>query len=226
MPELIRTALGKGPLSVTNLQAEILPRYQRRSTTLVSTIAKRIGETLASRTLLNKHEEKQKLLYEAWNAFFCEFMTAGIDIHHIAGQQTAFAAFLSGFFEYFDMHRFIYWALHRFFRIKDPTRTCNAALKIWLADLQIVGVDLDEFGRIEQQFYNSGYVYKDIYRWSMEGDGASERLINFTYGSSPDDWHVWFSERTDPFVGDFWNLIERQAEVMPGAWPEDLPYKM
>jgi hypothetical protein len=98
MPELIRTALGKDPLSVTNLQTEGLSRCYRNGTTLVNTIAKHIGESLASRTLLNKHEEKQKLLYEAWNAFFFEFMAAGIDIHHIAGQQTPFAAFLCGFF--------------------------------------------------------------------------------------------------------------------------------
>jgi hypothetical protein len=115
----------------------------------------------------------------------------------------------------------------QFFHRKNPIRTCNAALKIWLADLQTVGVDLDEFGRIEQQFYNSGYISKDIlYRRRIEGHVARERLINFTYGSSPDDWHIWFSESTDAFAGDFWNLIERQAEVMPGAWPEDLPYKM
>ena len=102
-------------------------------------------------------------------------------------------------------------------------RKCDAAVKMWLGDLQTTGLDLKIFGQTEESLFNSGYSdktlsYKWVYGWL--------RLINFTYGSSPDDWHLWISVSTDYLVGEFWCLVKRQEEVMPGAWPDDLPYKM
>jgi hypothetical protein len=83
---------------------------------------------------------------------------------------------------------------------------------------------LKNFGQIEERLFNSGYVDKDFHLgWKNSGD---PRLINFSYGSSPDDWHLWISESSDSFVGDFSRLIKWQEEVMPGAWPEDKHYKM
>jgi hypothetical protein len=48
-----------------------------------------------------------------------------------------------------------------------------------------------------------------------------QRVIGFAYGHSPEDWNIWLAEASDAFVGQFWDIIERPVEVMPGAWPEE-----
>jgi hypothetical protein len=145
------------------------------------------------------------LLYEAWNVLFCDFVAANIDIHHVVGRQTPLSAFLSGYFESFE------------YDMVTPS-ACNTALKIWLTDLKSAGVDLDDFGRAEKDLYDSGAIGEDYPASWVRGQ---YRLINFTYGTSPHDWHLWISEASDLFAGEFWDMIQREEEVMPGAWPDD-----
>ncbi|KAJ5840776.1 uncharacterized protein N7525_005964 [Penicillium rubens] len=89
--------------------------------------------------------------------------------------------------------------------------TPSEALRKWLKDLKSAGVDLQEFGDIEDSM------------WKIDigpGDGESSgchRLIGFSYGSCIDDWSVWLSPKCDKFIGGFWSLIERPAEMMAGG---------
>lgn len=236
MPDLIRAALGKDPLTIEDIQVEYPSRGSNswRNITLVHSIARKIGQSLADiackerrmaaalrkarknkqhyrvSPAIGEHRKKQLILYESWNALFCELLAAGIDIHNIVGKATPFSSFLT---EYFT------WCNHE----EVAAETVDAAIKIWLGDLQATGLDLKHFGQTEKRLCDSGDVDKDFHSNSRGRNGGSVRLINFTYGSSPDDWHLWMSERSDAYVGDFWRLIRRQEEVMPGAWPEDLP---
>lgn len=212
MPELIRHVIGKGPLSADSLQVECLS-MEGQKITLVHSIALKIGVSLARLHHGEKWErhvkDKRRLLYEAWNILFCDFVAAKIDIHHVVGNETPFSAFLSGYFRWCD-------------HVEVAPSTCNTALKIWLTDLMSVGVDLEDFGQAEKDLYDSGAIRKDYHYFSWAN--GNHRLINFTYGTSPHDWHLWISGKSDLFAGEFWDMIQRKEEVMPGAWPDDIAY--
>jgi hypothetical protein len=61
-------------------------------------------------------------------------------------------------------------------------------------------------------------MFKERFSASVEM-GNGKRLINFAYGAHTPDWKVWFSECSDPYSGESWDLIEREVEAMPGGWP-------
>ncbi|RYP89920.1 hypothetical protein DL770_003941 [Monosporascus sp. CRB-9-2] len=48
--------------------------------------------------------------------------------------------------------------------------------------------------------------------------GVSIRLMGYKYGPEPEDWDVYWSEPTDEFAGDFWELVENPPLQVPGAW--------
>ena len=45
-------------------------------------------------------------------------------------------------------------------------------------------------------------------------------LIAYEFGPEPSDWDIYWSEPTDVFAGDFWNLIENPPLQIPGAWED------
>ncbi|KAI7775323.1 hypothetical protein LA080_007040 [Diaporthe eres] len=50
------------------------------------------------------------------------------------------------------------------------------------------------------------------------------QLISFEIGQLPSQWRFWWTEPTDEFAGDFWDLITEQEIIdlrVPGAWVED-----
>jgi hypothetical protein len=240
MPDLILTALGAHPRDIDKADLEYLATSREiGKTTLLHSIARKMGRNLAelhcspfrynsekkrekkppfSRYVpkyMPKHKEarqqRSKSLYESWKLIFFELLDAGVDIHKVGGRSTPFSAFLFGYFRSGE---------------RDPRlRTCDTALKIWLESLQTAGIDLKEFGQIEERLLRSGVIDKQLD--SMAGWYTGRpRLYGLTCGPSPDDWHLWISESCEMLVGEFWRLIKRQEEVMPGAWPDDVPYKM
>ncbi|CZR60584.1 uncharacterized protein PAC_10480 [Phialocephala subalpina] len=130
---------------------------------------------------------------------------------------------------------------------------CNARTKIewmvslmldWLRILLQCGIDLQDYGRWEStHFLHREFKLDAIYDYKYPHRAFQIRLIKFDYGPRPEDWKFWLSEPSDPFVGDFWTLIEegtpwgwRREEIdwdsdeeefveeeqpMPGAWSED-----
>lgn len=144
---------------------------------------------------------------------FCELLSTGIDIHNIVQWSTPFLSFLGGFF---SLPPSTY---------SNTTSSYNVALRMWLGDLQAAGVDLNQFGQKEKSLFDSETLNRCILIHQGRYSGFI-RLINFTYGPSPDDWHLWVSELSDDWFEDFWGLVEEQEDVMPGSWPGDNPYKM
>jgi len=230
-PELVLTALGKRPSLIPKTDLESLADSKswahHAATTLSHSIAYKIGMNLAnlsaseywrpgysgSKTVLESRNEEYNTvmdLYQSWKNIFIELLDAGVDIHKVIGHSTPFNILLATYFDDFGRG--------------GDTQFYDSALKMWLRDLKIVGVDLRDFGEREEELFRSGVSNKDL-SWCRWCPGTT-RLIGFTYGSSPDDWHLWISERSDSFAGDFWSLVKRQEEVMPGAWPDDPPYKM
>jgi hypothetical protein len=52
------------------------------------------------------------------------------------------------------------------------------------------------------------------------GEWLEVHLFSLSYGPNPEDWHVWFDNPVDEVVGEFWEMVEREEEIMPGTWVE------
>ncbi|CZR69637.1 uncharacterized protein PAC_19537 [Phialocephala subalpina] len=104
-------------------------------------------------------------------------------------------------------------------------------LQVWLMDLQETGIDILAYGKEERQLCISGLLHKDFHRYQIKwktgrctktSKAANQsygalRLIAFEPSKFPSDWKLWWSEPSDEFVGDFWNMCER-SPTMPGSW--------
>lgn len=47
------------------------------------------------------------------------------------------------------------------------------------------------------------------------------KILGFTYGSQPEDWHFWFPAENDHYIGEFWRMVEEPEIYIPGAWVEE-----
>lgn len=121
-------------------------------------------------------------------------------------------------------------------RLTRSIQLCESSVRSWLESLQVAGVDLCRYGWEERQRHvmNCGVtrvfevadrcvMIKGMHRHFESGE---IRLISFDFGESPSQWRFWWSEVTDDFAGDFWNLVKEQEISdlkVPGAWVEDHP---
>lgn len=218
VPKLVRTILRDTPFISEDLELEWPCPYSSARITFVHTITSKIGWLRAGlehcqrwgRTYLHREQkinlqllgERQKL-YDSWKEIFCEFLAAGIDVHQVVGQRTPFVAFLEGYLNFWE-------------RRQKQILAWDTALQVWLEDLLSAGVDLQHFGQTENRVWKGEGLRRDL-QWR---NGPCRQLIGFSYGSSPRDWRFWFSETSDHFAGEFWALIEKPIEMMPGAWPD------
>lgn len=116
---------------------------------------------------------------------------------------------------------------------------CERSIYLWLQSLYDCGIDLFEYGREEAKrradYPNQGVSWEMRRDFPFVVDQQIEdencqwlwifvRLINFQIGQLPSQWKFWWSEPTDEFAGDFWDLITEQEITglrVPGAWVED-----
>lgn len=224
MPETIRTILGESELGAGMLgQVWNTERYPK-NVTLVHSVAQKLGTSLAELQLCHRPVQKpfqgpkgsealcircnkferQMELYKSWSRLFHEFLLAAIDLHQIIDGKTPLISFLQGYF-------------YRLKRPKTESSACVIALRSWLTGLEAAGFSLNGYGRKEVKLWKSGNVQRIL---EICAKGRIQ-LINVVYGASPSDWNIWFSECFDSYAGEFWDLIEREVESMPGSWPEE-----
>lgn len=158
-----------------------------------------------------KQDERSKELLslsQDWNRLLCDLLDTGLNCHFIWSDQSPFVTFL---LEYFD-----HWEYER-----REIRDLNLAVQSWMRDLKVLGIDLHEFGRKETEVWENDAMEREWgcnYLWKRRQSPRHWRLIGFQYGPCPEDWSVWMYEWNESFT-DFWNLVERPIESMPGAWP-------
>ncbi|KAK1716521.1 hypothetical protein BDP67DRAFT_510006 [Colletotrichum lupini] len=46
------------------------------------------------------------------------------------------------------------------------------------------------------------------------------RVVGFDYGPKLRDWRLWWAPEFEVFAADFWKLVDRPRQVMPGSWFE------
>ncbi|KAJ5885422.1 hypothetical protein N7495_009932 [Penicillium taxi] len=225
MPELVRTILGNKPWNSKDLQSETSWRWWTQMT-LVHCIAMRIGGSRAaleklqrskgrdrkstlkgeknSKSELGKEYKEAIKHYESWNALFCDFLREGAEPHHVVGGMTPFLTFLGGFIYWWDFNDCVMGGW-------------DDAIQAWIKDLQAEGIDLQNFGKMEEQVWKKGLAERDVF-WRR--NWGWQRVIGFSHGPNSENWSLWLSERSDCYSREFWEIVEQPVTVIPGAWPE------
>ncbi|CAI7653058.1 unnamed protein product [Penicillium viridicatum] len=211
-PELIQTIIGQDILEAEVFQYECYTVHIKRMTTLVHLAARIMGcmqlHSQDDSTIYGLMEEP-KLLVSLWGSFVQRSLHTHVNIHQYVDGMTPFLEF--------------YWGYHDSEVVpEDQKYFFGLALKVWLRTLQEAGVDLELYGRIEERIWKTEWIPRESHQlpdYHRLKGATKARLIGFSYGPSIEDWHLWVSEPSDSLAGEFWDLIERPVEVMPGAWP-------
>lgn len=108
-------------------------------------------------------------------------------------------------------------------------------LKGWIIDLFRHGVDLQQYGerekllRAQSTMAGRHWIHSSRNPRHIPVKKFSFELIAFSFGPRPLNWHFWFAEPSDDYVGIFWALVGDQLDTnpqsqtgpdlpMPGAW--------
>lgn len=114
--------------------------------------------------------------------------------------------------------------------INKVIKGCEVSISLWLECLRVAGVDIMRYGREELQRHvtvlNIGrdFGLKFSCHKRRRHSRGTVHLIRFNYGRHPSDWKFWWSEASDHFAGEFWNMVGEQeisSLRVPGAWVED-----
>lgn len=79
------------------------------------------------------------------------------------------------------------------------TARMESAVAFWIKQCQQVGIDLQEYGRVEQEHYRQSKDYLDFQEFPVSS------VQTFSYGSEPSDWRFWYRQPGDFFAGEFWH---------------------
>ncbi|KAL4881860.1 hypothetical protein BJY04DRAFT_188215 [Aspergillus karnatakaensis] len=93
----------------------------------------------------------------------------------------------------------------------------------------ILGVDIEQYGARECELMESSDFYLELSvtasqrrypkaDWHLIRDVDIYRILKLAYGPKPEDWQIWVNNPIDELVGEFWEMLEREEEVMPGTW--------
>lgn len=201
VPELFRVILRKDILEPNDFKF-----CQESDSTLIHCAARGMG---ASERVFREGTSADRSICDAWGDLCHKFFYVGIDIHDLVDGKTPFLSFLDGYLS--SWHGPI-----------ELGPACQIAVQFWLKQLEVVGVDLNGYGKAEEYMWEGGTTQREFNVWNIPEQGFElQGMIGFAYGSSPENWYIWLSEETDSFVGEFWDMIERPVEVMPGAWPKE-----
>jgi hypothetical protein len=201
VPELFRVILGTDVLEPNDFKFD-----QELGSTLIHCAARGMG---ASERDFREGTSPDRSNCDAWGNLCHKFFCVRIDIHDVVDGKTPFLSFLDGYLSS--------W--------RGPIElgpACQSAVQAWLKQLEVVGVDLNGYGKAEEYMWKGVITQREFDVWNIpEQENELQRMIGFAYGSSPENWYIWLSEESDSFVGEFWDMIERPVEVMPGAWPNE-----
>lgn len=198
-PEVVRIVL-----KMDILEPDDFKFSQEMYSTLIHSAAKQIGACQCLIQRLGGSHNHQSTI-DAWIGLCHHFLSVGIDIHYMINGGTPLMSCIEGWLSY--------WS---------PSAANQFPVQLWLEQLEAVGVDLREYGKAEEFVWKNQTTQRQFWVWDKSLEmGVTLRAIGFTYGPSPKDWHIWLSDPTDSYVGEFWNMIARPVEVMPGAWPQE-----
>lgn len=95
----------------------------------------------------------------------------------------------------------------------------RAMLKAWLLALGSGGVDLAAYGKREVDFIHSQHKSWEPPQATNSLPGI--RLIHIDYGAEVEDWKLLWAEEIEVQAHEFWELVERPIDVVPGTWVDE-----
>jgi hypothetical protein len=220
--DLFLLALGRDSISRT----AIIYRDQN-GLTLLHAVAGAVGQLAVYGNSAFSTEEVQRRML-GWKSIIKELLAGGAELH--ATLSSSYLGFSFFDFECREMYGRITplsmmlgsflsgWLIRG-----NLTMDLEKVLTFYITTLYCSNVNLTEYGLKETLIWEP----LEVHRWYItETENFSEyyfgrrRLLGFNYGPHPDDWRIWENEPTDEFVGDFWLMLDKKKEVMPGTWVE------
>ena len=95
----------------------------------------------------------------------------------------------------------------------------SAMLKAWLLALESGGVDLAAYGKREVDFIHN--QHKSWEPPQAQNSPPGMRLIHIRYGAEVEDWELLWAEEIEAQAHEFWELVERPIDVVPGTWVDE-----
>ena len=248
VPDLIRMTLGK------NLNREVVNYTDASGKTLLHHISRRLGNANFLQNSVHAHsdndegcnsDEWNKALEpeshrNPWRILLRDVVAAGSPLHVMDnhGRTPLCRLIQEAIFSLSKQY------FHKF-------RSLLKILNVWLIELYKCGVDLQQYGDIEaalrlQDHANRSprsnlclYVFISKHMLTARSRALPRfrisKLLGFCHGPTPQDWHFWFREPTDVFVGPFLAAVtdepgcsqgspleEFGQPIIPGAWIESL----
>ncbi|XHG06024.1 hypothetical protein AWENTII_009235 [Aspergillus wentii] len=148
--------------------------------------------------------QKRASYIAGWRRLFADAVAAGADLCYVSSRFSLTPLML--FLSYFTQP----WCI--------PTKNyVNTILEIWLSELLLAGIDLAIYGANEKALHTSGAARTSLSVFN-NGDEIWFRLFLLKYGAKLEDWNILSTDPVDSLVGQFWEMVERAEERMPGAW--------
>lgn len=98
------------------------------------------------------------------------------------------------------------------------------AMRMWLEDLLVSGVDLRDYGRHELVLFNSD-KWLSSQRWDYIQPRHQEWTrgprMSFSFGALPEDWAIHWDPAVEEYAKDFWEMVDDPPPLIPGAWIDD-----
>ncbi|KAL3458369.1 hypothetical protein BJX64DRAFT_279957 [Aspergillus heterothallicus] len=202
-PEMFQTAMG----GVIEPCAYLME--DKNGSTLLQKVAQCLAMDFFSQRSGNK---------DSWRRMLRDGVAASADLHKLTSDwpQTPLVSYFDAYIFFFD-------------KIKSSKWSLLSPLRNWVSELKAVGVDIEAYGAKENALHKSGRSFMEFYLHKgalidilstdeIIEDSLEFRVLDFTYGPEPDDWYIWVTNPLDEFAGEFWELVNRQSEIMPGTW--------
>ena len=114
----------------------------------------------------------------------------------------------------------------------------NESLQFWLQILKTAGIDLEEYGRREVEWFEKSLAFKTgavhlcLSRWVSPEPPRLVRLAGLRYGPRPKDWFLEWEVDEIQLMREFWEGVEQSLSsqrlpsestvaipcAIPGAW--------
>ncbi|KAI9376520.1 hypothetical protein BJX61DRAFT_538758 [Aspergillus egyptiacus] len=180
-----------------------------------STILHEIASGLAT-----EHAARKTKNIPGWRVLLAEAVSASANLHKKGYRYNHY---------YTPLNDFLYTFSRMHPAGPRQLRSWDDALRIWVSEVKLAGVDLVTYGGNELACYDSMHQPEfPVWIWNRKITRVLHyfssawcqqcRMLGFHYGPEPEDWYIWVTNPVDDFAGEFWEMLEREEEIMPGTW--------
>ena len=200
--------------------------------TLLHAAAGAVGQLACGGTRCVSAKESRRLIL-SWKSIIQDLVVAGADPHGACSPRSLGVRLRKYAETDSQITPLMFMFAARFShypRFYGSRGNLNQAMGILISTLFDSGVNLKAYGQRESLSWvnleeSIGWKYTQYTTSGTRGYSSDyyfgrKRLLGFYYGALPEDWTVWQNEPTDEFAAEFWSMLDRRVENMPGTWVE------